>query len=288
VSLRGLVTPPSPRHPKCARSNVRISGQRSIRRPGGIIWKVLSRDEFIYHAHVEQRHGDSRYRLVQLTGESSAILDAGCAVGYIGEFLRRTNPPRWLAGIELDPRAAELARPHYDQVIVGSLEDEKVWDQLERDVDAMIFGDVLEHTTDPVRVLGLASRHLTDGGIVVISMPNVAHFKVRLRLLAGRFEYQEWGIMDRTHLRFFTLATARNMVDSSGFEVLHTEAIHAFPPPLGGSAVRRAGRAAKARARYALGTLWPTLFAYQFIIVGRRKSDITAERGDQTATSISR
>jgi 2-polyprenyl-3-methyl-5-hydroxy-6-metoxy-1,4-benzoquinol methylase len=248
---------------------------------------VLSRDEFIYTGHVTARQEDSRYRLAQLTGARQAILDAGCAVGYIGEFLRRTPPTRWLAGIELDAGAGEQARRHYDQLIVGSLEDESVWERIEKDVDAMIFGDVLEHTTDPIRVLRLAQQHLKDDGIVIISMPNIAHFKVRLRLLAGRFEYEEWGIMDRTHLRFFTLATAQKMLKASGFDVLHTEAIHAFPPPEGGSALRRAGRAGKARVRFVLGSLWPTLFAYQFILVGRRQPGREKELSEPTSSSVS-
>ena len=248
---------------------------------------MLSRDEFIYTGHVTARQEDSRYRLAQLTGDRGAILDAGCAVGYIGEFLRRTPPPRWLAGMELDTGAAEQARPHYDQLIVGSLEDAKVWDKLERDVDAMIFGDVLEHTTDPIRVLRLAQRRLKDDGIVIISMPNIAHFRVRLRLLAGRFEYEEWGIMDRTHLRFFTLATAQKMLRASGFDVLHSEAIHSFPPAEGGSAADRMARAGKARIRSVLGSMWPTLFAKQFILVGRKSRDEEAGRSEATAASVS-
>jgi 2-polyprenyl-3-methyl-5-hydroxy-6-metoxy-1,4-benzoquinol methylase len=234
---------------------------------------VLSRDEFIYTGSVSAREEDSRYRLAQLTGERAAILDVGCAVGYIGEFLRRNPPQRWLAGIELDAGAAERARPHYDQLIVGSIEEQDAWDRLERKVDAMIFGDVLEHTADPVRVLQMAKSHLTDEGIVIVSMPNVAHFKVRLRLLIGRFEYEEWGIMDRTHLRFFTRQTAQTMLRESGFEVLHSEAIRGFSPVTGGSVVKRLGRAARTRVRNLLVKLWPTMFAKQFILVGMRLRD---------------
>ena len=229
---------------------------------------MLSRDEFIYTGSVTPREEDSRYRLAQLTGERERVLDVGCAVGYIGEFLRRNPPKRWLAGMELDERAAAQAGPHYDQVIVGSIEDKGVWDRLEQSVDAMIFGDVLEHTADPVRVLRLAEPHLRDNGIVIVSMPNIAHFKIRLRLLIGRFEYEEWGIMDRTHLRFFTRATAEKMLQASGFDVLHSEPIYAFSPPMRGSRIRRLGLAAKTRIRALMARLWPTLFAYQFILVG--------------------
>lgn len=190
--------------------------------------------------------------------------------------------------MELDAGAAEKARPHYDQMIVGSLEDQKVWDQLARKVDAMIFGDVLEHTTDPIRVLRMAQAHLEDDGVVIISMPNIAHLKIRLRMLAGRFEYEEWGIMDRTHLRFFTLASAQQMLRASGFELMHTEPILAFPAPTGGSAIRRFGRAAKARLRFALGSAWPTLLAKQFILVGTRKQGRATDRVEPVAASVSK
>lgn len=245
---------------------------------------MLSRDEFIYTGHVTARESDSRFRLAQLAGDRSVIVDVGCAVGYIGEYLRRTPPKRWLAGIELDERAIKLARPHYDQLIAGSIEDQKVWDQLERDAEAMIFGDVLEHTADPVRVLHMAAEHLGDDGIVIISMPNIAHFRVRLRLLAGRFDYEEWGIMDRTHLRFFTLASARKMLRSSGFQVLHSEPILSFPTAIGSTVARRAGLAVRARVRAVLGNLWPSAFAKQFIHVavrqgGRQERAGKADRG---------
>lgn len=239
---------------------------------------MLSRDEFIYTGSVSPREEDSRYRLAQLTGERAAILDVGCAVGYIGEFLRRNPPQRWLAGIELDARAAAQARPHYDQLIVGSIEDQDVWGRLERKVDAMIFGDVLEHTADPVRVLQMAASHLRDEGIVIVSMPNVAHIKIRFRLLVGRFEYEEWGIMDRTHLRFFTLDTAQQLLRVSGFEVLRPEAIQAFSSMTGGSIIHRFGQAVRTRVRNLLVKLWPTMFARQFILVGIRSRGRDEER----------
>ena len=173
---------------------------------------MFNRDEFIYVGRVAATAEDSRYRLARLTGDRPAVLDVGCAVGYLGEFLRRSSSARWLAGIEIDPGAAETARRHYDQVIVGSIDDPAVWSQLRRSVDAMIFGDVLEHTADPVMVLRMARSKLSDDGLIVVSIPNIGHFKVRLGLLLGKFDYEDWGIMDRTHLRFFTLKTAQEML----------------------------------------------------------------------------
>lgn len=228
---------------------------------------MFSRDDFIYVASVAATREDSRYRLAQLTGDSAAVLDVGCAVGYIGEFLRRSSSARWLAGIEIDPGAAERARPHYDQVIVGSIADPAVWSQLRRRVDAMIFGDVLEHTADPVMVLAMARPKLSDDGVIVVSIPNIGYFKVRLRLLRGKFEYEDWGIMDRTHLRFFTLKTAQEMLGQAGFVVVHHEGIHGYPLPEELNGARRLWARSKRRLQVWLSRLRPTVFALQLILV---------------------
>lgn len=228
---------------------------------------MFSRDEFIYVASVAATREDSRYRLARLTRDSAAVLDVGCAVGYIGEFLRRSSPKRWLAGIEIDPGAAEKARPHYDQVIVGSIDDPAVWNQLRRSVDAMIFGDVLEHTADPVMVLTMARPKLADDGVIVVSIPNIGYFKVRLRLLRGKFEYEDWGIMDRTHLRFFTLKTAQQMLGEAGFVVVHREGVQGYPLPDGLNGLARISARSKRRLQAWLSRLRPTVFASQFILV---------------------
>ena len=228
---------------------------------------MFARDEFIYVGRVAATSEDSRYRLARLTGNSAAVLDVGCAVGYIGEFLRKSSPPRWLAGIEIDAGAAEKARPHYDQVIVGSIDDAAVWNQLRRTVDAMIFGDVLEHTADPIAVLRMARPKLSDAGRIVVSIPNIGHFKVRLRLLMGKFDYEDWGIMDRTHLRFFTMKTAQEMLRQAGFNVVHREGVHGYPLPEGLNGVKRLLARSKRRLQAWLTGMRPTMFAYQFILV---------------------
>jgi 2-polyprenyl-3-methyl-5-hydroxy-6-metoxy-1,4-benzoquinol methylase len=228
---------------------------------------MFSRDEFIYVTRVAATSEDSRYRLAQLIDDRASVLDVGCAVGYLGEFLRRNRASRWLAGIEIDPGAAEKARAHYDQVIVGSIDDPAVWDQLHRRVDAMIFGDVLEHTADPLVVLRMARPRLSDDGVIVVSIPNIGHFKVRLRLLAGKFEYEDWGIMDRTHLRFFTLKTAQEMLRQAGFSVIHREGVHGYPLPEGLNPARRVWARSKRRLQAWLSGMRPTVFAAQFILV---------------------
>src|SRR5437016_12769572 len=95
--------------------------------------------------------------------------------------------------------------------------------------DAIVYGDVLEHLHDPARVLAALNRGLAPGGQAVISVPNVAHLWVRLSLAAGRFEYADRGILDRTHLRFFTRRSLGALLTGAGLRV---ERLTATPAPL--------------------------------------------------------
>ncbi len=248
---------------------------------------MFSRDELIYRHQVRVTPEDSRYRLVELVADARSVLDVGCATGYLGQALRRKCPGIWLAGIEVDATAARQAREHYDELAVESIEDPLVWHQFTRPFDAMIFGDVLEHTRDPLTVLKLSSTALRDGGFIVVSVPNVAFFKTRLRLLRGVFEYEETGIMDRTHLRFFTLKTGRELLRQAGFRLMRTEGVYGWPPPEGASRLARLYLAVRGSVRGPLTRLWPALFAYQFIFVAA-KDRSTADPVPSEAMEVAR
>src|SRR5690242_10330690 len=113
-----------------------------------------------------------------------------------------------VVGIELDPQMGELARPQLERLIIGDLETVDLAAELgDERFDVLLFADVLEHMRDPAAVLARTRPFLRDDGLVVASLPNVAHISVRLSLLAGQFRYRRWGLLDETHLRFFTRAT---------------------------------------------------------------------------------
>jgi len=157
--------------------------------------------------------------LIRLAGRSKNVLDVGCARGYLGDILiRQFNCA--VSGIEADPAAAQIARQVYRDVAVGDVEDLNLFERLRhRPFDVIIFGDVLEHMRQPERVLRAARAHLQADGYVLISLPNVVTLRLRWRFLRGQFEYTDQGIMDRTHLRFFTLKTARDMIHACGYSV---------------------------------------------------------------------
>jgi len=155
---------------------------------------------------------------LELVGPNRRVLDIGCATGFLGAALAAQGCV--VTGVEYEPEAAAKARTHLDEVVEADLNVTALADLFPgRDFDAIVFGDVLEHLMDPDAVLRSAAQLLAPGGAVVMSIPNVAHGSVRLALLQGRWDYRETGLLDRTHLRFFTRASVAQMVADAGLRI---------------------------------------------------------------------
>lgn len=175
-------------------------------------------------------------------------LDVGCGRGQLGGAIRSLGYR--VTGIERHPRASVTARERLDEVVSVDLADQAATAAAlaDRRFDVLLFADVLEHLPDPLAVLRFYRRFLAPGGRVVISLPNIACWDRRLALLFGHFDYADAGIMDRTHLRFFTFRTAGIMVREAGMTVLstgHAPGIaRAFLPLIKRNLGRAAGTAA--------------------------------------------
>ena len=169
-----------------------------------------------YDAGIDlSNRNNSHTLIVELVGANKRVLDVGCATGYIARALRDRGCT--VSGLEADPEAAEVARPHLDQLVVADLEETDLVDVFgERTFDVVVFGDVLEHLRDPLPTLRQARRLVVDQGAVVVSIPNIAHGSVRLSLLNGRFDYQPLGLLDTTHLRFFTRDSMEALMRDAG------------------------------------------------------------------------
>jgi predicted TPR repeat methyltransferase len=193
------------------------------------------------------------------------LLDLGANEGALGAAVRPHL--RRIVGVEPVPPAGGPPPP-YDRWITASLEEDVA---LGETFDVAVAADVLEHLREPDRALLRIREWLAPGGRLFVSLPNVANITVRVMLLAGSFRYAERGILDRTHLRFFTRSTARELLRSAGLEVFRLEAtampIELAVPALGKAPLRGPVRA----AAVALARIWPTLFGYQFVLEARRR-----------------
>ena len=147
------------------------------------------------------------------------ILDAGCAAGGNGALLKKAGA-REVVGIELSAEAAGLARTCLDAVIEGDLATVDLAPLTGEPFDAVLFVDVLEHLLEPRAALVRYLALVKPGGLVVASIPNVAHVWVIANLLAARWPQKDSGIFDRTHVRFFARRDMVRLLESAGLEVL--------------------------------------------------------------------
>jgi 2-polyprenyl-3-methyl-5-hydroxy-6-metoxy-1,4-benzoquinol methylase len=160
-------------------------------------------------------------KIVSLVPPATRVLEFGCATGYMSQVLK-DRLGCTVVGIEIDPGAAALAEAHTERVIVGDAEKIDYAAELAgEEFDVVLFADVLEHLKEPADVLRRVRPFVAENGVVVASIPNIAHASVRLALLGGEFRYREWGLLDDTHLRFFTRASIQDLFEESGYVVTH-------------------------------------------------------------------
>ncbi|MCH8156587.1 MAG: glycosyltransferase, partial [Nitrospinae bacterium] len=154
-------------------------------------------------------------------GDAACILEVGCAAGFTGRELKKRQGV-FVAGVELDLRAANEARKVLDDVVHGDIESVDL-PYAEKSFDCILFADVLEHLVDPLAVLKKTAKLLKPGGTVVASLPNVQYFGLVHQLIEGNWTYQDEGILDRTHLRFFTFREMEKMFAEAGFEITEVD-----------------------------------------------------------------
>src|SRR6266481_8865846 len=170
---------------------------------------------------------DSRSVAVMLIGKSKRVLELGPATGRVTRALIANGCE--VVAIEYDHSAVTRLRD-FCRVIEGDIEEMS----LERRLDGMKFdvilaGDFLEHLRDPVQILHQLRPFLGPSGYLLASIPNVSHGSVRLGLLQGKFEYRDRGILDRTHLRFFTLDSIQQMFAGAGYRINEVQRLTADP-----------------------------------------------------------
>jgi methionine biosynthesis protein MetW len=196
--------------------------------------------------------------LLDWTGSGRRVLEVGCSTGYMSRVMADRNCI--VTGVEVDVEAAERARIYCQDVHIVDLNVRDWIDNLPKAAfDVVLLGDVLEHLVDPWKVLRQIAELLDTGGSIVISLPNVVHWMTRLRILLGQFDYQPFGTLDHTHLRFFTVKTARDLIESAGYRIVR------FHPVSGGWMSGHVRPLWQVLARS-----MPELFAFQLLFEARK------------------
>lgn len=155
--------------------------------------------------------------IIDLVGKDNKVLEVGCASGYLSNIFKADGCE--VTAIEIDPEQAEKARPYCSRVISGSAEDAAVLAQADGAYDVILFADIIEHLVSPEKTIAHLLPFLKEDGCVIVSVPNVANWRIRLDLLLGKFHYAPEGIMDRTHVRFYTIETIRGLLEQCGLRV---------------------------------------------------------------------
>jgi 2-polyprenyl-3-methyl-5-hydroxy-6-metoxy-1,4-benzoquinol methylase len=165
----------------------------------------------------------SRNDIVNLIpGNVKKVLDVGCSIGILGQNIKQKYKDVEVIGIEINQQMAEAAKDKLNDVIIGDIEEINLEAYYQREYfDCVIFADVLEHLKDPWNTLKTCCKYLNRDGVVVASLPNIRHYITIVNLLIkGYWPYQERGIFDKTHLRFFTLKNIYQLFKYANLDII--------------------------------------------------------------------
>ncbi len=188
---------------------------------------------------------------VEFVPEGSRVLDIGCATGFMGEYLKKRKKC-FVIGIEHAKDEASQASKVLDGVIEGDVEDIKTLNKVKQKFDVIIASALIEHLKNPRQFLKNIKKLLVPSGFVVVTTPNIVHWSIRKKILSGNFEYEDYGILDNTHLKFFTTKTFPQVFREAGYMIDKFSI-----DPVGGG---------YPRLSLILSKIFPNTFAYQMLV----------------------
>jgi len=156
--------------------------------------------------------------LEAIPADAGLVIEFGCGAGRLGMEFKKQHPGCRYYGVELNAQAAAIAGTRLDMALCGSAEDADL-SFVTGQAECLVYADVLEHLVDPWNTLKRHADLLKPGGSVVACIPNIQHWSIIASLMGGSWAYQDNGLMDRTHLRFFTLASIHEMFAGAGLTV---------------------------------------------------------------------
>ncbi len=205
---------------------------------------------------------ESHLLVLSQIAPDSRVLDIGCATGYFAKELQKKNCMVW--GIEMNPIAANKARKYLEDIFINDVKDIDKLNLKKHFFDYILLLDVIEHISEIDPIIDALKKYLSKNGRLIISTPNIAHISVRLGLFKGQFNYTQTGILDRTHVHFYTRQTLLELLKKHryGVELLDYSADFGTIPKMG-----RFLRHVPKIIQFYITKLFPTLLAVQYIVV---------------------
>lgn len=215
--------------------------------------------------------GSSHEKMISIVNPGSKVLEVGCANGFISAKLKQKGCD--VTGVEIDPELAEKARKSCTRVITGDIEDDAISRSIDGEYDHILFGDLLEHLVDPFHVVNCLKDRLKADGTIIASIPNIAIWWMRRDLALGKFAYQDTGLLDRTHLRFFTYCTAKKLFELCDLEIMHIY-VTSNDFPLKRRLVKLLPGFKNSIERFGewLAQKRPNLFGFHFVVVAKKRT----------------
>lgn len=224
-------------------------------------------------ADYQAKYDDAPRRdLVSLITESpGSVLEIGCGTGATGALIKQKFTDTWYVGMEIDEGAAVIAQRRLDRVFAGNIEQVDLADYglTKESFDLIICGDVLEHLYDPWRVIRLLRDYLKPKGCVLASIPNAQNIHLILHLLNGNWTYAKHGLLDATHIRFFTLSEIVKLFSGTGYEIVRCANILQQQPE--GDGWPRNLELGRVLLRNICREEAERLYTFQYLIVARKK-----------------
>jgi len=202
-----------------------------------------------------------------LIASNSRVLDIGCATGYFAKELLTKNCETW--GVDKNRSATKKAAKYCKEVTVCNLDEAISLPVPKKYFDYVIMLDVMEHLLYPEKILSIVKKHLKRDGRIIVSVPNIAHASIRWMLFMGKFEYANTGILDNTHVKFYTRRSFEKLLKQNGYKTLN------MVPTNGACKVPflyKFTDRLPVTWQYFLVKKYPTLFAFQFIAVAKQAS----------------
>lgn len=195
-------------------------------------------------------------KIIKLIGSNKKVLDIGCYDGGLARRLIEKNCE--VVGIEINADLANKAKKYCNNVICDDVENIINIPYENNYFDVILFADLLEHLKDPFSTIAKFNDYLKDDGYIIVSVPNIANWTIRIKLIFGNFEYEKDGILDETHYRFFTEKSIKQLVEDAGFNITLFDIVPIFL-----SSYLHKGQ-------YLFSKIRPNLLAFQFIVMGKK------------------